>query len=173
MTNAIKSLVLLFALSFAAQISAQSGGILWVGSRSSNANANAVHTFIAETYDAFSAGNDEKGWAGYTDDAAEIDPIGSITFGKKVLRDSWDIFMKMADEKPKFKYENVLVRMLTNDIALAVWDSEADIKIGGQQMGGKAKGMAVLRKINGQWKIEFDSITPVLGMPALDAASSH
>ena len=49
----------------------------------------------------------------------------------------------------------------------------ADIKIGGHQVGGKSTGMAVVRKINGQWKLEFDSITPQLGMPALDSASGN
>lgn len=165
MTNLIKSFAMLFVLSFAAQMNAQSGGLLWVGSHSSNADANAVHAFISSSYDAFSAGDDEKGWAAYTEDAAEIDPAGNITFGKKALREGWDAFMKMADEAPKFKYENVQVRMLTKDVALAVWDSEADIKIGGQQMGGKAKGMAVLHQINGQWKIELDALTPIMTMP--------
>ena len=165
MTNAIKSLVLLVALSFAAQLNAQTSSALWVGSRSINAQANEVHSFITACYDAFSAGADDKGWAAYSDDATEIDPMGNVTFGKKALREGWDAFMKMADEKPNFKYENVQVRMLTNDVALAVWDSEADIKVGGQQLGGKAKGMAVLRKVNGKWQIEFDSITPVIPMP--------
>lgn len=153
-----------FAL-LAQTLQAQAGGLIWIGSRSTNANANAVHAAITEAYDAFSTGNNEKGWAAYTDEAAEIGPDGSITFGKKNLRDGWDAFMKVADEAPKFKYENVQVRMLTNDVALAVWDAEADIKVGGQQLGGKTKGMAVLRKIKGGWKLEFDSITPMMPMP--------
>jgi Ketosteroid isomerase homolog len=162
MKNVLSTLAL-FAFCF--QMNAQSAGALWAGSRSSNANANAVHAAITAAYDAFSMGNDEKGWAAYTEEAAEIDPTGNITFGKKALREGWDAFMKVADEAPKFKYENVLVRMLSNDVALAVWDSEADIKVGGQQVGGKSKGMAVLRKINGAWKLEFDSITPIMQMP--------
>lgn len=160
-------------LAFCFQSNAQSGGIIWMGSKSSDPNANAVHAFITQAYDAFTAGDEEKAWAAYSDEAAEIDPMGFITFGKKALREAWDGFMDIVEEKPKFKYENVQVRMLTNDIALAVWDSEADIKVSGQQMGGKAKGMAVVRKIKGQWKIEFDSITPMLGMPALDATSRN
>ncbi|MDO8366103.1 MAG: nuclear transport factor 2 family protein [Saprospiraceae bacterium] len=164
MKNTVFSTIALLAFCF--QLNAQPAGALWAGSRSGNANANAVHTAISKAYDAFMpGGNVETGWAAYTDEAAEIGPDGSITFGKKALREAWDGFMKMADEAPKFKYENVQVRMLTSDVALAVWDSEADIKIGGQQMGGKAKGMAVLRKINGAWKLEFDSVTPVMPIP--------
>jgi len=170
MKNSIFTILAILAFCFNAN--AQTAGAFWSGSRSANANANAVHAAITTAYDAFSTGNDEKGWAAYTEEAAEIGPDGSITFGKKALREGWDAFMKMADEAPKFKYENVQVRMLTNDVALAVWDSEADIKVGGQQMGGKAKGMAVMRKINGAWKIEFDALTEI-GMPALDAARGN
>lgn len=152
-------------LAFCFQLNAQSQGALWMGSRSATGEAKAVHAAIAQSYDAFIAGDVEKGFAVYTDDAVEIDPGGNITFGKKALLEGWEAFSKMADEAPKFKYENVQVRILTNDVALAVWDSEADIKIGGQQLGGKTKGMAVMRKINGAWKLEFDSITPIMPMP--------
>ncbi|MDO8366100.1 MAG: nuclear transport factor 2 family protein [Saprospiraceae bacterium] len=163
MKNFLFSTIVLLAVCF--QLNAQTAGAFWSGSRSGNAQTNAVHAAITEAYDAFSTGNDEIGWAAYTEEATEIDPAGNVTFGKKNLREGWDAFMKVADEAPKFKYENVQVRMLTKDVALAVWDSEADIKVGGQQMGGKTKGMAVLRKIKGVWKIEFDSITPIVPMP--------
>lgn len=158
-------------LVFCSTAYAQPSGGIWAGSRSSNPNANAVHAAIDNIYGAFIAGDYEKGWAGYTEEATEVDPGGNMTIGKKALREAWDGFMKMADEAPKFKYSNVQVRLLTADVALAVWDSEADIKIQGQQMGGKTKGMAVLRKIGGQWKLEFDQLTPMIGMPALDASS--
>ena len=170
MKNTIFSTIVLFL--FALQLNAQTQGALWMGSRSGNAQANAVHAAITTAYDAFIAG-DAKGWDLYTNEVAEIDPTGNITFGKKAMLEGFNEFMKMADETPKFSYSNVLVRMLTNDVALAVWDSEADIKIGGQQVGGKTKDMAVLRKINGAWKLEFDSLTPMLGMPALDAAGKN
>ncbi|MFN0214402.1 MAG: YybH family protein [Saprospiraceae bacterium] len=164
MKNFIFSAFALFAFSLNAY--AQPSGGIWTGSRSATGEAKAVHAAISSAYDAFMpGGNLEVGWAIYSDDAAEIDPGGNITFGKKALREGWDGFMKVADEAPKFKYENVLVRMLTNDVALAVWDAEADIKIQGQQLGGKTKGSAVLRKVNGQWKLEFDQITSVIPMP--------
>lgn len=145
---------------------AQSGGVLWMGSRSGNAQANEVHAAIRTGYEAFIAGDAATAWNTYSQDVAEIDPGGNITYGLKAIREGFDAFMKMADETPKFTYSNVLVRMLTNDVAIAVWESEADIKIGGQQVGGKTRDMAVLRKINGQWKIEFDSLTPVLPPPS-------
>lgn len=126
----------------------------------------AVKSFWNETWATFDAGNVEGMWAAYTDDAAEIGPDGTLTTGKKALRESWDMFMKMADAPPTFKYENPSVRILTPDIALVTWDSEADIKIGGQQLGGKSKGMAVLHKIKGSWKIELDTLTPIMEMPS-------
>lgn len=169
MKHVFQSITLLLALSCAAQMNAQTQGVLWVGSRSTGAQSNpdvtAIHTMWKNTWDAYQAGDTEKMWAAYTDDAAELGPDGNITFGKKALRESWEAFMKMADKAPTFTYGNPLVRILTSDIALIVWDSEADIQIGGQQVGGKTKGMAVLRKIKGVWKIEFDSLTPVMPMP--------
>lgn len=172
MKNLIFSAIAFFA--FTCSAFAQPVGGIWMGSRSATGEAKAVHTALQKGFDAFTAGgNTEAGWSLYSEDATEVDPGGNITFGKKALREGWDAFMKMADETPKFKYENVLVRMLTADVALAVWDSEADIKIQGQQLGGKTKGSAVLRKVNGTWKLEFDQITPMLGMPALDAAGKN
>ena len=60
---------------------------------------------------------------------------------------------------------NPLVRLRSDGLALIVWDSEADIKIGGQQIGGQTKGVAIVHKINGVWKVEFDSLTPIMPMP--------
>ena len=126
----------------------------------------AVKAFWKDVWTAYEAGNIEKMWAAYTEEAAEIGPDGSLTSGKRALRENWDAFMKMVDNAPKFTYDNPVVRMLTADIAILTWDSEADIKIGGQQVGGKTKGMAVVRKIKGQWMIEFDALTPKMEMPA-------
>jgi len=129
------------------------------------ADETAVKTFWKDTWSAFDSGDTEKMWAAYADNAAEIGPDGSLTSGKKSLRENWDAFMKMVDAVPKFSYASPSVRFVTADVALITWDSEADIKIGGQQVGGKTKGMAVLHKINGRWMIEFDSLTPVMAPP--------
>ncbi|MDX1913849.1 MAG: nuclear transport factor 2 family protein [Saprospiraceae bacterium] len=155
------------------QTFAQSSGFLWAGSRSGNPDAEAVYSAISKAYDAIVAGDVEKGFAVYTDQASEIGPDGNITHGKKAMLESWNAFVKMTDETPKFSYSNVQVRLLTKDVALAIWESDADIKIGGQQLGGKSRGAAVMRKIGNEWKLEFDQMTPMLGMPALDAAGKN
>lgn len=131
-----------------------------------SADEAAVKSFWNEIWQAYDSGNTEKMWAAYTDNAAEIGPDGRLTTGKAALRESWEAFMKMVDEQPKFTYADPDVRVLTPEVALITWDSSADIKMGGQQVGGSTKGMAVVRKIKGQWMIEFDSLTPVLEMPA-------
>ena len=154
MTNVLKALALLLALACTTQIHAQTA-----------ADEAAVKAFWKAAWTNFESGNSDQMWASYTDNASEISPDGSLTNGKKALRENWDAFMKMADEKPAFKYDGESVRFVTPDVALVTWDSEADIKIGGQQVGGKTKGMAVVHKINGQWLIEFDSLTPVMAMP--------
>ncbi len=129
------------------------------------ADETAVKTFWKDTWSAFDSGDIEKMWAAYTENAAEIGPDGSLTSGKKALRENWDAFMKMVDATPKFSYANPSVRFVTADVAVITWDSEADIKIGGQQAGGKTKGVAVVHKISGKWMIEFDSLTPVMAPP--------
>ncbi|MBL7808304.1 MAG: nuclear transport factor 2 family protein [Saprospiraceae bacterium] len=160
---------LIAILTLATSVQAQSGGVLWMGSRNATGEARAVHAALKKAYDAFLAGDLKTGFAIYTEDASEIGPDGNITHGKKAMEEGWEAFSKMTDKPAVFKYENVQVRLLTPDVALAIWDSEADIVLNGQQIGGKSKDAAVLRKIKGEWKIEFDQLTPMLGMPALDA----
>lgn len=129
----------------------------------------AVKNFWKDVNDAYQSGNDEQMWAAYTENACEIGPDGTLTVGKKALREGWDMFMKMADEKPKFSYANPLVHFITPEVAIITWDSEADIKIQGQQVGGKTKGMAVVHKVKGKWFVEFDSLTPIMQMPGAAA----
>lgn len=176
MTNFLKSLAFLFTLVFATQMHAQPSGGIWIGSKTKGAKNDPVVTDILKMWNdvnkAYESGDTEKMWAAYTENAAEVAPDGNVTFGKKALREGWDAFLKMADKTPTFSYENPQVRILTNEVALIIWDSSADIQIGGQQVGGKTKGMAVVHKINGQWKVEFDALTPVIQMPALDGAKN-
>ena len=126
---------------------------------------NAIKATFNEVTKAFNSVNDEHGWSYYTDNAFEIDPGGNYVQGKQALRESWNGFMKMVDTRPSFTYSNPVVKVITPDVAIITFDSEADIKIKGQQIGGKTKGMAVLHKINGQWLIEGDAVTPVRAMP--------
>ncbi|HMQ60307.1 MAG TPA: SgcJ/EcaC family oxidoreductase [Flavilitoribacter sp.] len=125
----------------------------------------AIKNLWNSIYQAFETGNNEAMWAAYTDNAGEIGPDGSLTIGKEKLKASWEAFMKMVDEAPKFTLEEPTVRILTPDVAILTWQSSADIKVGGQQFGGKSVGMAVVRKIKGNWMVEFDSMTPVMEMP--------
>lgn len=169
MNYLLKSILFFSVLTYSFQSLAQPSGLIWTGSKTSkglaNSNASAIHKMWKSTWDAYQAGDNKKMWAAYTNDAAEISPDGNITYGKKALMASWEAFMKMTDKAPRFTYIDPQVRILTDDTALIVWDSSADIQIGGQQVGGKTKGMAVVRKIKGQWFIEFDSLTPVIPMP--------
>lgn len=138
----------------------------------SSAEKAIIETFN-EVTKSFNSGNDEHGWSYYTDNAFEISPDGSIITGKKPLRENWSTFMKMTDTKPTFKYTNPSVRIITSDVATITFDSEADIKIQGQQVGGKTKGFAVLHKINGKWMVEGDAIVPVTPMPDMTASNDN
>lgn len=131
----------------------------------SAADEAAIRTFWKSTWEAFQQGNTEQMWAAYTENAQEITPDGLLASGKPSMRASWEEFMKMVDAPPAFTAENLNVRMITGDVAILTWDTTADIKIGGQQVGGPTKCMGVVRKVNGSWKIEADVMTPVLQMP--------
>lgn len=129
-------------------------------------NQATFETYLAKVYDAYQSGNDDAMWAFYTDNATEISPDGMVTSGKQNLKAGWEQFMKMVDSRPTFTYKLNSWRLITPEVAIITWDSTADIKIQGQQVGGPSTSSALLHKINGQWKIEFDSMTPVLQMPS-------
>ena len=134
-----------------------------------NAQTEAeVIKMFNEVVVAFSNGNDANGWDYYTETASEIGPDGTLLKGKPALKASWDGFMKMVDSKPTFKYTNPAVQVITPNVAVITFDSEADVKIKGQQFGGKTKGIAVVHKIKGKWFIEADAIVPIMPMPALE-----
>ena len=128
-------------------------------------NAETFKAYLKTIYTAYEKGNIEEMFSYYTQDAAEIGPDGSLTSGLAALKSSWASFEKMMDAKPKFTYNLTSSRMITPDVAIVTWDSEADIKIGGQQVGGKATAVAVLVKKGTRWMIEFDGLTPVIPMP--------
>lgn len=123
--------------------------------------------YLKEVYDAYER-MDYKALKNnyYSRMAGEIGPDGSMIQGIKNLEASWKAFDAMLDERPSFTYQLTSSRMITNEIAIVTWDSDADIKVKGQQLGGKATGMAVLKKKNDSWIIEFDVITPVIPMMA-------
>jgi uncharacterized protein (TIGR02246 family) len=122
--------------------------------------------YLKKVYDAYESGQAESMWKYYTASASEITPDGHLSSGKDVLKAGWDEMMKVVDERPKFTYKLTTSRLITPEVALVTWDSNADIKIQGQQVGGPAACVAVLHKIKGKWQIEFDGMTPVLSMPA-------
>lgn len=130
-------------------------------------NKPSFEKYLKEVYDAYER-MDYKALKNnyYGRLAGEIDPSGMMIQGVKNLEASWKAFDAMLDERPKFTYQLTSSRMITNDVAIITWNSDADIMVKGQQMGGKAIGMAVLKKKNESWVIEFDVLTPVLPMPA-------
>lgn len=155
MRTVLFSFVLLLAFNlFSASASAQADG------------QAAFEALLKKMYDAYQSGDDDAMWAYYTGQASEITPDGRLTSGKQALKAGWDEFMKMVDEKPVFTFKLTSWRLITPEVALITWDSNADVKIQGQQVGGPSVCVAVLHKIDGEWKIEFDSMTPVMQMPA-------
>lgn len=122
-------------------------------------------SMLKQVYEAYESGDNDAMWSFYTDHASEISPDGRLTVGKEDLKLGWDQFMEMVDAKPRFSYELTSWRLITPEVALVSWKSVADIKVSGQQIGGPTTCIAVLHKMDGKWKIEFDGMTPILPMP--------
>ena len=151
-----------------AQVSFSQGHNGWgdINSKSqSGSQAAFFENYIHEMYAAFDKGDNDKLFSYYAANAAEISPDGRFTAGLVNLRASFEEGMKMLDAKPRFTNKFLSYRLIDSDIAIVVWESDADIKIGGQQIGGKTLCSAVLRKIKNQWLIEFDSLTPIMPAP--------
>ncbi len=155
MKTTIFSFILLFSFSLVTQnASAQAD------------NQATFEAYLKTIYTAYESGNSDAMWAYYTEKASEISPDGRLATGKAELKAGWDEFMKMVDSKPTFTYKLTSWRLITPDVAILTWDSMADIKIQGQQVGGPSTDMVVLHEINGKWMIEFDGMTPVMQLPA-------
>lgn len=128
-------------------------------------NKTTFETFLKDVYTLYEK-HDYKALKNiYDRQAGEIGPDGMLIMGIKNLEASWKMFDGMVDGTPTFTYQLTSSRMVTPEIAIITWDSDADIKIKGQQIGGKATGMAVLKKKGNSWQIQFDTMTPVMAMP--------
>jgi uncharacterized protein (TIGR02246 family) len=145
--------------------------LLFVSLFTSNANAQtaadetAVKTFWKQVWKAYEVGNVDEVMKIYADNATSITPDGRLQSGKAAMKEDWEAFTKMTDAPPKFTYEEPSIRVITADVAIVNYFTQADIKIGGQQVGGKMLGIAILHKVNGKWIVEADSMTPVMEMP--------
>lgn len=128
-------------------------------------NEATFKAYLKNMYDAYQGDNADAMWAYYTENGAEIGPDGHLSNGKAALKAGWDAFMKMVDGKPSFTYELTSWRLISPEVALLTWNSTADIKILGQQVGGPTTCAAVLHKINGKWMVEFDTMTPIMPPP--------
>lgn len=128
-------------------------------------NKTTFETFLKDVYTLYEK-HDYKALKNiYDRQAGEIGPDGMLIMGIKNLEASWKMFDGMVDGTPTFTYQLTSSRMVTPEIAIITWDSDADIKIKGQQIGGKATGIAVLKKKGNGWQIQFDTMTPVMAMP--------
>ena len=129
-------------------------------------NKLAFEAYLKEVYTAFEK-MDYKALKNnyYGRLSGEIDPTGTMIQGIKSLEANWKAMDAMFDERPTFKYQLTSSRMVTNDVAIITWNSEDNVVIKGQQLGGNIIGMAVLKKKNDSWTIEFDTITRVMEAP--------
>lgn len=129
------------------------------------ADEAAVKAFWKEVWRLYENGSAEEVLNIYADNATSITPDGRLQMGKAAMRADWEAFKQMTDAPPKFSYEEPVIRVISPGLAIVNYATQADIRVGGQQVGGKMLGIAVLHKVNGKWRIEADSMTPVMEMP--------
>jgi len=129
-----------------------------------NTDVDKVKTLWSNLLDAYNTGNHDKIFSYYADNASMVTQDGSLIEGRKELIESWKGMMIMLDQKPAFSYANLTVSFVSSDVAKLNWDNTTDIKIEGQQIGGKLKESAVLNKINDNWVIVSDTLRPFMGM---------
>lgn len=110
--------------------------------------------------------NDAKMWDYYADNACEVYPDGSHICGKAAIKAGYEGFETMIEGKPSWTYTTPSVSFISPDVALLISEINSDIKLkGGQQIGGKMKFTALVKKINGRWLIVYDSQIPILPAP--------
>lgn len=154
MSNFLKTSLLLICSFFALNLNAQTA-----------ADEAALLKGWNDIWQAYESGEEAKIWAFYAENACEIYPDGSCICGREAIRQSYEAFKGMLEGKPSWTMTPPTVRFLGPDVVMLLSDVTADIKLkGGQQIGGKSKFMALLRKTDGQWLIEFTSQTPVIPM---------
>lgn len=129
------------------------------------ADQASIKAFWKQTWQAYQSGEMDKVLPLYADNASSITPDGRVQNGKEAIKADWEAFTAMTDAKPTFTYEEPAIRFITPDVAITTYSTDVDIKIGGQQMGGRMTGVAIVRKVKGSWLIELDSMTPVMEMP--------
>ncbi len=139
-------------------------GFFSATAQSKNDETAVENTFKA-AYEAYNKGDSKAGIAFYSENASEVSPDGSIMSGKTALLKGWDAFMKMVDEKPSFRYSNLSVRFISSDVAILTWESNDEFKIQGQKVTGNMRCLGVMKKTNGKWLMEADSVTPITPAP--------
>lgn len=136
-------------------------------------NKVVFEKFLNDVYAAYYQAYEKKDYRGFAryfgGNAAEIYPDGHLVYTLKNLKVAWKESDAMLDEKPNFVNKLTSSRMISPEVALITWESEADMKAQGQQVGGKFICHAVLKKKGNDWSVEFDGITPIIPRPEMPA----
>lgn len=136
-----------------------------INAQSKNGEAEVLKTWN-DVWASYEKGDETKMWAFYADDACEIYPDGSQICGKAAIKAGYDQFKSMLEGQPAWKISTPTIQFVEPTVVILTSDVTADIKLkGGQQIGGPSRFMAILHKVKGDWKIVFDSQTPVMQTP--------
>ena len=113
----------------------------------------AIHAVLADSYQAWSAGDADGMVANYTEDATAI-MTGSLRGGRDVIRESMALAFAGPLKDTSTYNKQLSLRFMGEDAAIVV--SESGILFGGQTAvpdAAKVNATWVLEKRNGQWLI--------------------
>lgn len=119
-----------------------------------------------DVWTAYQSNNESAMWSFYSATATEVYPDGSILVGKEAIKKGYEEFKTMIEGTPVWTSSTPTITFIEPTVAMLIADIDSDIKLkGGQQIGGKAKFITLVHKVNGKWLIEMDTQVPVISMP--------
>jgi ketosteroid isomerase-like protein len=123
-------------------------------------NQGTFEAYLKTVYGAFETGGFDALAKYYASSATEISPDGTLLNGLTAIRANWAEAEKMFDAKPQFEYKLTSWRLVTENVAVIIWDATDKFSMQGQKMEFQSTASAILRKEKGQWLIEFAQLTP-------------
>lgn len=155
----MKKTVLIAGLLWAASLQIQAQTAVWHDANSGNPEAQAIHRMWADLYAAYNTPDIDKAMGYYTKESGIIDIGGNLQLSSADAGQGMAEMLKQMDPKPKFYYGNLKTRLLSDGMAIVVYDSWMEYQ------GKKLTTVAacdLLSKKNGVWRIEFEQMTPVM-----------
>ena len=103
----------------------------------------------------------EKAFSFCTPEFAAIRADGDLSFDKKEIQQTWTFLLSWSSDKITLRYKNLKIRLISDEVAIAVADFRSEVATHDPHTEGNGLITNMLRKIDGQWKIDFEQMTVV------------